>query len=122
MTHAYGKKSVIVAVALSGLACPGAGQIYYRRYVRGTLLIAASLAIVVAVFIKTWASMRDIITYMPPDQALTGVHGVAELVVKSSAESLSLMTYVFAAIWLYGIIDAMFVPAGKAGGGPAGHG
>lgn len=110
MTHAHGKKSVIVAVALSGLVCPGAGQIYYRRYIRGAALVAASLGVVAAVFYITLTAMQDIIVTAPPGEALSDVSGVARMVMAQNSQFFTTLTYIFTALWVYGIIDAIVAP------------
>lgn len=119
MKPAHGRKSVIVAVALSGLACPGAGQLYYRRYVRGAALVAASLGTVAAVFYQTLTAMQDIINTVPPDEVLSDVSGVAQMVMAQDSQFFTTVTYIFTALWVYGIIDAAVAPRARREGSGA---
>lgn len=112
---AGGPRSRLVAVLLSALACPGAGQIYKRQYARGSLLIFISLAVVAAVFVKTWTAMMDIALVTPPERLMVDALGVARGIMEKEKVFFTASGYSFLAVWLYGVIDAAFTRARPGG-------
>ncbi|MBI5189429.1 MAG: hypothetical protein HZA22_01955 [Nitrospirae bacterium] len=95
-----------VAALLSGLACPGAGQIYNRQYVKGGILAAITLIIVGAVFYLTWTGMSEATSSMPPEEVLLDLFGIARRVLESNRETFLRLTAAFAVVWVYGMVDA----------------
>lgn len=110
------KHSITVAVLLSALACPGAGQLYYRRYVRGGLLVAASLALTTLLVYTVWTRMFDVMMSTPPDRVMGDIFGIAHRIAEQEDDRIGWVEKVFAALWVYGVADALVRPAGEREG------
>ncbi len=105
------ERSRLAAVLLSALACPGVGQIYKRHYVRGGLLVLASLALVSAFLVKAWAAAMEIMISTPPEQILANLMGTADAVIEKEAGFFTWSGYLLFAVWVYGILDAALTKA-----------
>ena len=101
-----------IAALLSGLACPGAGQIYNRQYIKGGILVAATLAMVAVLFFKVWGAMLDAVASVPPDELLSDVFGLAHRIVEGQGDFYGGLGWAFFAVWLYGVVDA-YVMGGR---------
>jgi diadenosine tetraphosphate (Ap4A) HIT family hydrolase len=94
------------AALLSGLVCPGAGQIQNRDYGKGVLLIGATLITALWLLLRLTA---EVLRSVPPDmttfdplQALS----LAEEIQRQNAGVLLPLTLLLLGLWLYGVVDA----------------
>jgi len=109
-------------VLLSALACPGAGQIYKRQFVKGGILVAASLIAVAAIVVKTWTALIKIAIGTPPEELMFDVFGMAHRVMEAESGFFYKAGMFLLVLWIYAVVDAALSPAadGGAAGGP-GH-
>jgi diadenosine tetraphosphate (Ap4A) HIT family hydrolase len=93
------------AALLSGLVCPGAGQLRNGQRVKGWALIAATLA--AAGFIL-WKLLALVSASMPSDATLDPVDAMdlATRLAQQASSQLSWVTTVLLVLWIYGIVDA----------------
>jgi diadenosine tetraphosphate (Ap4A) HIT family hydrolase len=94
------------AALLSGLVCPGAGQIQNRDYLKGVLLIGVTLVTAGWLFARL---LKDILGTLPEDPSTFDplqVFALAEEIQRRNAGSFLACTLVLLALWLYGIVDA----------------
>jgi diadenosine tetraphosphate (Ap4A) HIT family hydrolase len=94
------------AALLSGLVCPGAGQIHNRDYLKGILLIGATL------IAALWLLARlttQVLRGLPEDRATfdpLSVFALVEDIQRQNAGFFLGCTLVLTALWVYGIVDA----------------
>jgi diadenosine tetraphosphate (Ap4A) HIT family hydrolase len=94
------------ALLLSALVCPGAGQLHNRDYVKGTLLVGASVLSAGAFVWKTVADALRLLPDDPSDFGLLQVFALAEEVRRRNADSFLLLTVVLVLLWGYSVYDA----------------
>ena len=94
------------AAALSGLVCPGAGQIYNKEYLKGGVLVAASLGLVAALLYELWDAMVKTVLSMPPEEVRGDVFGIAHRLVQENRATLSSILWALLAVWAYAVADA----------------
>ncbi len=94
------------AVLLSGLVCPGAGQIYRGMYVKGGCLIAATVGLLGAVAYKTWNAVLDIVLAIPPGEMADSLLPIARRVLESDRGFYDACGAALLLVWSIGIIDA----------------
>jgi hypothetical protein len=99
-------KSRPIAVLLSAVVCPGAGQVYKRHYIRGAALIFMSLAVVAAIVYRTWTTLMSLMLDVPPDEMMMDVMGLTHRVLESQAVFFTYAGYAFLVLWVAGVIDA----------------
>ncbi|MBI5379140.1 MAG: hypothetical protein HZA23_03175 [Nitrospirae bacterium] len=103
----------IIAGLLSGLLWPGAGQFYNKQHRKGAAITAAVLALL-GYFL--WRLARIFFLVLPP--GLSGVEGWVEaqrirfLALHDPLLHWSL--YLLVAVWVYAMIDAVWVAARRA--------
>jgi len=113
------EKSRAVAVLLSALVCPGAGQIYKRHYIRGAALVCLSLAVVTAIVYRTWTTLMSMMLDVPPGEMMMDIMGITHRVFETQAAFFNTAGYVFLGLWVIGVLDAALArpaPAGTAEG------
>lgn len=94
------------AALLSGLVCPGAGQLQNRDWAKGLVLIGLTLA---AFGWLGWRTTMDVLRLLPPDPALFDpllAFRLAHEVQQRNAGSFTLLTLLLGALWLYAVVDA----------------
>jgi hypothetical protein len=99
-------KRGLVSAILSGLVCPGAGQIYNRQYVKGGLMIAAALSLVSAVIYRTWEELMRLALAAAPGELLQNLAPMARRIAETNKPFYDKITILFLALWVYGVIDA----------------
>lgn len=104
----------VVAALLSGLVCPGAGQLYNGQRVKGGALMAAVLVILALLFHETWGALYDMLMSMPPEEALSDPFGLARRVIEHDKAFYDRATVALGAAWVYGMVDA-YVCGGRRG-------
>lgn len=102
----------ITAALLSGLACPGAGQLYNRQYMKGAVLAAATIAMLSMLVYRTWNGMLDAALNLAPDEVFKDLFGLARRVLAADKRFYDTATAALSAVWAYGIIDA-YINASK---------
>lgn len=100
------------AVLLSGLVCPGAGQVYLRRYAVGALLVIVTLFLLACVAYVTWMSALDVFLTTPPDEILGDLLGAAHRIMEKDRGFFDRAGMGLLVAWAYGILDA-FIAGGK---------
>jgi TM2 domain-containing membrane protein YozV len=96
----------LTAAALSGLVCPGAGQLYNRQRVKGAALIAATLGLVAAMTYGAADAVFQAVSVMPPDEVLNDLYGLARRILEENARLFRATGWALLAVWVYGIVDA----------------
>lgn len=94
------------AVLLSGLVCPGAGQLVQRRYAPGLALVLASVGLAAALLVKV---AREALVRIPADPAALGplfVFDLAAEIQRANAGFFTATTLGLVLLWLIGIADA----------------
>ncbi|HLB25177.1 MAG TPA: hypothetical protein VJM83_02490 [Nitrospirota bacterium] len=91
---------------LSGLVCPGAGQLYNKEYVKGGILLALSLGVLAAVAFKTWAETMRYVSSMPPQDLLADIIPLARKIIEDSRAFYDRMSVALAVVWAYAVFDA----------------
>lgn len=104
-------KRKLTAAVLSGLVCPGTGQIYNRQRAKGWLLIAATLVIVSAAVYRAAVAAFEVAVSTPPDEILSNIFAIANGIMEANKAYLDRVLLAFAVIWVYGIVDA-YINAG----------
>ncbi len=99
-------KRGLVSALLSGLVCPGAGQIYNRQYVKGALMIAAALSLTGALVYRTWEEMMRLASGVMPGELLGSVAPIAQKIAETNRPFYNKVAAIFLALWVYGVIDA----------------
>jgi diadenosine tetraphosphate (Ap4A) HIT family hydrolase len=103
---APGRSRPLRAALLSGLVCPGAGQIHNRDYLKGILLIGAT---VIAALWLLARLMTEVLRGLPEDGATSdplAVLALVEEIQRRNAGFFLGFTLVLTALWVYGIVDA----------------
>jgi diadenosine tetraphosphate (Ap4A) HIT family hydrolase len=95
----------IRAALLSGLVCPGAGQLRNRQRIKGWSLIAATLA---AAGYILWKLVALVAASMPSEGALDPVEAMdlATQLTQQVSSQLSWVTTFLLVLWVYSIADA----------------
>lgn len=99
-------KRRLTSALLSGLVCPGAGQLYNRQYVKGALIVTATLSLVGAAVYKTWDEMMRYASGVMPGELLGSVAPMAQKIAETNKPFYDKIAVIFLALWLYGVIDA----------------
>lgn len=97
-------KKIIISLALTILLGPGVGHLYLKRFLKGAVLICATL---LAVLHLSWMVARTV----PAAAALTADNALKYMQDFTRNHS-SLMFYydvIFAAIWAYALVDAFLI-------------
>ncbi len=102
------------ALILSGLVCPGAGQIYNRQTLKGLGLIAATVASIGVLIVKVTQETLHLLTTDPSlaDPALA--FALAHRIQAENVGFLLLVLGGLLAIWAIGIWDAWRVASSRA--------
>jgi riboflavin transporter FmnP len=100
-------RSPVMAVILSGVVCPGAGQMYNRERGKGLALIAAS---VVACTVLTVVVVRNVLRALPADVLTVDVVRLHAIVQEArSGWPVALCTAVLTLAWIVSVVDAYLV-------------
>jgi hypothetical protein len=95
---------------LSGLVIPGLGQIVFKHYLRGTLMMLMVLAGLVLIVVKTVRIAVGILTGMQADGGVITLNTITKAATQASMsfESLpfNLLFLFLLACWIIGVIDA----------------
>ncbi len=95
------------AVLLSALVLPGAGQIYLKRYRRGMVLIAISLACLWVFVDSAMQQAAAVLQRLELDGGALDAGQLSDLASQTASGSGSTVaTFVLAGCWLVGIVDA----------------
>ena len=105
----------VIAALLSGLACPGAGQIYNRQYLKGAMFVLAVLGLISASVYRVWDAMFEMAMAMPGDQLEGSLYPLARKVVEANGPFITRTATAVAVLWVLSVIDA-YIKAGKAAG------
>jgi len=111
----------LIPIALSALVLPGLGQLYMRRYVRGSLLAAVFLAILLFMTVQI---VRDVMAVPPSHAAFSSYFAqMLQGCLSSFAELLPSWGPLLAVVWGYSLADTMRLawrwgPDGRAGAPP----
>src|SRR5438128_7244387 len=103
-----------MAVILSGLVWPGAGQIYNGQIAKGAAIIAASAACGLAF---AWTVARLVMASIPEDLVTVDaaqIQVLVEQVMASGVGMLRLETAAVVLIWVVSVVDAYLVARGPA--------
>jgi hypothetical protein len=98
---------------LSGLVFPGLGQVALKRYGRGTVLIVATLVIVVETAIKAVQQALAILETINPGSGVLDLAAIADATSRALAgpggRHIDLLFLLLLACWLVGVIDGYWV-------------
>jgi len=94
------------AALLSGLVCPGAGQIYNRQYVKGIALVIAAVGLIAAFIYELWDAMVKVVASMPPDEVMGDLFGISHRLIEENGAAFSGIIYALIAVWVIAIVDA----------------
>ena len=94
------------AVLLSGLVCPGAGQIYRGAYVKGACLVAGTAGLLGAIAYKAWGAALDIAFTIPPGRIADNILPAARSVLESDRGFYDACGTALLLVWAIGVIDA----------------
>jgi hypothetical protein len=99
----------VSAALLSALVCPGAGQWRNGQRLKGAALVVLSVGLVVLLAVRiVWVS----ITAVPLDLDVTDLAGtwaLAHGIVLSHIGEFNGLVLAIAAVWVYGVVDAILV-------------
>lgn len=102
-------KKALQGALWSGLVLPGLGQIVLRRYLRGAMLLLASLACLAVLAVRAVELAHTVIenldplhTAIEPGALLAEVRRVA----RTSADSREGLSLLLTLLWLGGTVDA----------------
>jgi hypothetical protein len=108
---------IVIAVGLSALVCPGAGQIYNRERRKGTALVAASIVAGVAL---TGFIVRNVLRALPEDILTLDALQIYDIARQApSGPAVTLSGTALVVLWIYGVVDAYFVASRAAADAPA---
>jgi TM2 domain-containing membrane protein YozV len=105
------KKSLKGAL-LSGLICPGAGQLWLKKYLRGLILILAVSASMAVVVMKATRQALTILEKIESEGGAMDLVAIMNSAGKASASSdtVSMSAFVVLTLcWIIGIVDAYLV-------------
>ena len=102
----------VTAALLSGLACPGAGQIYNGDKKKGAVLVALVVLVIAALVYRTWDSMLTLMVTISQEEAAKGASALARRIVESDRPFYDHVTDVFLVLWVYSVVDA-YIGAGR---------
>jgi diadenosine tetraphosphate (Ap4A) HIT family hydrolase len=94
------------AALLSGLVCPGAGQLQNRDWAKGLALIGLTL---VALVWLMWRTTVDVLQLLPADPDLLDpllAFRLAHEVQQRNAGSFTVLTMLLVVLWIYAVVDA----------------
>jgi diadenosine tetraphosphate (Ap4A) HIT family hydrolase len=94
------------AALLSGLVCPGAGQLQNRDWGKGLVLIGLTL---VAFGWLVWRTTADALQLLPTEPLLFDpllAFRLAHEVQQRNAGSFTILTILLIVLWLYAVVDA----------------
>jgi hypothetical protein len=98
---------ILIPVLLSLLLGPGVGQLFNREFKKGSLLILASLGILMAFSI--WLS-RAALVYLPADINSVDRNMLRQIIEGHIVKDHTFTFYTYEAmlgiLWVYGVIDA----------------
>ena len=95
-----------VAVLLSALVSPGAGQIYNKDYFKGAALIAAAAGILASFIYNIWDAAVAATLTMTTDAPQGNLFGVAQSIMEANRGFYHTATLAFIIIWVVGVADA----------------
>ncbi len=108
------QKKHIIALLLSGLVCPGAGQFYLKRTWRGTVI---SLAVMGLVFYPLFRYLTDIKGAMLSSAEAGGDIAATVNIMMNAWQKEQHLIYIctigIVICWAAGIIDILFFKGGK---------
>jgi TM2 domain-containing membrane protein YozV len=98
-------KQVWIAMLLSALVVPGAGQIYNKEKVKGFVFIALFSLVLLGFFVGISAALLSIV---PPGMVLSieEAQGYANRLMEEKGAFIQTFWFLILAIWGYGILDA----------------
>lgn len=106
-------KKAFKAALLSGLAFPGCGQFYLKRYVRGTALTFATLGCLMVIVLKLTQQALAILQEIDLGGGVNNMDAVSRALQKASSLSAGpAVTAAFVLLilfWVVGIVDAYLV-------------
>lgn len=98
------------AALLSGLVFPGLGHITLKQYLRGAMLIIATLAALSVIISSAYQRALTIVDRINSGDIPVDTGAISEMVANSTSQAGDLMeniaVIVLAACWLFGMIDA----------------
>jgi len=103
------------AALLSGLVFPGAGQLKNRKFIRGAVFIALTVAPLAVLVYKVMSSFMGMLEDMTGDEISAlrdDVPGLARTLLESDKGFFDMIGYSLLAVWAVSIVDAWF-SAGK---------
>jgi TM2 domain-containing membrane protein YozV len=104
------------AALLSGLVCPGLGQIFLHRYRRGIILIALVLAGFTCIIVTAMGTALALMQQLELQGEAIDIATISRLAAQSTTSASTLMyigLFVIVCCWLFAILDACWI--GKAG-------
>lgn len=100
-------KTSIKAALISAFVFPGAGHIFLKKYIAGTLLAGVSCAMLYFVISDTVERALRITDKVQSGEVQPNLAAITELVSSQPEDQLlSVATYVLLAAWLGGIVDS----------------
>jgi hypothetical protein len=97
------------AALLSGLVCPGAGQLYNRQLAKGGLLVAATLGAAGVLF---WVLIAAVRAALPQDLETLDpleVPALATRIMIAVSSRVELLSFGLTLVWIYATVDAWLV-------------
>lgn len=102
-------KRGLISALLSGLVCPGAGQLYNRQYVKGAVMVAAALSLVGAAVYRTWEEMLRYASAVMPGEILDSAGPMVQKIAETNKPFYNKIAVISLVLWLYGIVDAYII-------------
>jgi hypothetical protein len=109
--------SVIIPVLLCFFLGPGVGQLYNREFKKGTLLIVASLVVLVVAGVWYY---KALVPFLPADLTAVDPNALQDLLKNAASQitatkgfALAVFEALLTVLWIYGMVDAYLVAQRK---------
>jgi hypothetical protein len=99
-------RQIVLAVRLSAVVWPGAGQLYNREFQKGFILIGLTLLFGLSLFMTAGVGIAK---HMPPDATtfdMAQARILSDTIVRENAKFFTTFNLLMMATWIYSIVDA----------------
>lgn len=98
------------AILMSALICPGAGQIYLKKYLVAMVLMAATAATLYVLLVPVFAIANEMVAKILSGELQAGPNLIGDVLAAtqnaSAMQSLNIASLMLIALWLIGVIHA----------------
>ena len=96
------RKSPVLALCLSALVFPGAGQIYNKQFIKGIVMLLCSVILLGFIIVPFITSFMNYLSIVSDLESIN----VSEISLKSTSASSTMLSIVVTVIWLNSVFDA----------------